>query len=263
MIGYNRVCRVSDFADLRGDILSIYGMDPVSAEFRKHWEVGMSARGLRDFGALHDRARLLGVGAGTERTSFWLTQYAEQVFATDLYYEDGWPEWADHRMLVDPSPWAGAAWNPQRMVVQHMDGRTLRYPDAFFDGIYSASSIEHFGTLDDVAQSAAEMGRVLKPGGVIALTTEWRISGTEGNGWGNVIVFNEDTLNRYVIEPTGCELVDAPDYGMDAETVATGIDLDRVLALSKQKQPIPTPHVALCYAGYLFTSVSVTLRKPA
>jgi len=259
---YNAVCTLASFEAIRGDVLAVYGRDPVGREFRKEWEVAMSVRGLRDFGAVHPDARLLGVGAGTERTSYFLTLYAGQVFATDLYADGGWPGWADKGMLCDPSPWADGDWNRQRLVVQHMNGCELHYPDAWFDGIYSASSIEHFGTLDDVALSAAEMGRVLKPGGVIALTTEWRLTGTKGNGWGNVIVFNPDTLRQYIIEPSGCELVDEPDYGFDNATLATGQDLDWVVSTANHGGQIPTPHIVLLHQGYMFTSVSVVMRKP-
>ncbi len=61
--------------------------------------------------------------------------------------------------------------------MQHIDGRWLRFPDETFDGIYSSGSIEHFGGLDFVANAAFEMGRVLKPGGVLTLSTEFKIAG--------------------------------------------------------------------------------------
>lgn len=261
-MNHNKVCNVRDFAELAPVITDAYGRPPDGCEYRKEWEVAMSLRGLDAYGAIRPDARLLGVGAGTERTSFVLSRQVAQVFCTDLYLEGGWPGWAEKGMLNDPTPWSGGPYDRQRLVVQHMDGCVLHYPDAFFDGIYSASSIEHFGTLDDVARSAAEMGRVLKPGGVIALTTEWRIGGTEGDGWGNVIVFNADTLRRYVIEPSGCVPVDALDPAVDDATRATAQDLDWVLATQKNGHAVPTPHVVLTYGGYVFTSVSVVMVKP-
>ena len=260
-IAYNKLSLVSDWADpdFRAVAEQVYGVMP--DVYRKHWEVTQAARALLDFGAVHSQARILGVGAGKEYTSFWLTGHVQQVFATDLYYQGGWPDWADPDMLVDPSPHAPCAYNRQRLVVQHMDGRALQYPDAFFDGLYSSSSIEHFGTLDEIAQAAREMGRVLKPGGVLSLTTEFKISGP-GDGWGNVVVFNADTLRQYVIEPSGCVLVDVPDYAIDAETRATEQDLNWVIAIQKQGQITPTPHVVLRYGEYVFASFSLTMVKP-
>src|SRR3546814_19579580 len=80
-------------------------------------------------------------------------------------------------MLTEPgSAWEGE-WNPRRLVVQHMDALDLRYEDDSFDAIFSSSSIEHFGTHADVARSIRQAHRVLKPGGVLSLSTELRIAG--------------------------------------------------------------------------------------
>ena len=51
--------------------------------------------------------------------------------------------------------------NRRRLVVQHMDALDLRYEDESFDGIFSCGSIEHFGSLENVAVAAGEMARVL------------------------------------------------------------------------------------------------------
>jgi SAM-dependent methyltransferase len=263
-IGYNRTCRLSDYHNLVNTWLEIFGHTAEGREFRKEWEVVQSLRGLHEYGAIHTDAKVLGVGAATEWTSFYLTRHVEQVFCTDLYVSPGgWSVWADKRMLTDPTPFAlGREFDRQRLVVQDMDARRLWYPDAFFDGIYSASSIEHVGSMDDVAQAMREMGRVLKPGGVIAITTEFKLNDAPGDGWGNVRVFDMDTLRRYVIEPTGCDLVDEADYGTDAETLATEQELNKAVAIANAGGQIPAPHMVLRYQEYLFTSVSVTLRKP-
>ncbi len=50
------------------------------------------------------------------------------------------------------------------------DARSLTFPDASFDGCLSISVIEHVPD-DGDAQVMAEMWRVLKPGGVVRLTT--------------------------------------------------------------------------------------------
>jgi SAM-dependent methyltransferase len=268
---YNKVANVSDWLALHNDMREVYSHHaansptwPAGGEYRKQWEVAMAYRALRDFGALGKKARILGVGAGKEITNYHLTNHCEQVFATDLYGVGGWPGWADQSMLTAPELGIEPEydWNPQRLVVQHMDGTHLRYPDAFFNGIFSSSSIEHFGTLDDVARSAREMGRVLKPGGIIALSTEFRIGGINDNGWGNVIMFNAETLRQYIIEPSGCELVDEPDYSIDEETLRSEQNLDWVIEIQRQGIITPAPHVVLEYTGHIFTSVSVVLRKP-
>jgi SAM-dependent methyltransferase len=267
MMGYNRTCRLADFAMLAADFCEVYPHEvavhpdyPTGQEYRKSWEITQIVRGLRDFGALHPHARLLGVGAGHEWTIYYLTTRVEQVFATDLYLAPNfWDEFAPAEFMSNPGKYApaGAAWNPQRLVVQHADGRALPYPDGFFDGVFSASSIEHFGTLDEITQAAREMGRVLKPGGVLALATEFKLGGPAGDGWGNVVVFDPETLHRHIIEPSGCEMVDAADYDTDDTTLATKQGLDWVVTTAHAGKVIPAPHIVLEHLDYIFTSASV------
>lgn len=268
---YNKVSVLSDWTDLRDEMRTVYAHHaahsetwPQGAEYRKDWEVVQCVRGLRAFGALGPKSRVLGVGAGHEHTLYYLTTVCGEVHATDLYESGGWPGWADRDMLVNPGAFAqtGATWEPQHLVVQHMDGRALRYPDGSFNGVFSSSSIEHFGSLDEIAGAASEMGRVLKPGGVLALTTEFRLGGRDGDGWPGVVLFNEDTLRQYLIEPSGCVLVDEPDYTVDKATLRTQQNLDWVIAIQSKGEITPTPHIVLEFGGFIFASVSVVLRKP-
>ncbi len=186
-LGYSKLCELRDFRDddLAAVIRGIYGQGsgrpdfPRGVEHRKYWEVGMAVRALRDLGALRPDAEILGVGAGREATLFWLTREVRRVFATDLYlHEDSWSAVdSGARMLIDPMAGAEFDWNPRRLVVQHMNGTELRYEDCSFDGIFSSGSIEHFGSLDDIRRSVEEMHRVLKPAGVAAIATEFRLAG--------------------------------------------------------------------------------------
>src|SRR5687768_6672215 len=98
---YNKACGLEDFTDpdLVAVLREIYPDEmertgpgfPTGVERRKHWEVAMSVRALRDFGVLRRDAEILGVGAGTERTVFHLTRHVRRVVATDLYLAPG--EW--------------------------------------------------------------------------------------------------------------------------------------------------------------------------
>jgi ubiquinone/menaquinone biosynthesis C-methylase UbiE len=131
-----------------------YGWTRAAPE-RKQWEVAMAFRSLRDHGALGPDAEVLGVGAGIEPTVFFLTGHVGRVFATDLYLEAGdWDRSAKAGMLAEPRQfWPPATLDLQRLVVQHMNALDLRYDDNSFDGVFSSSSIEHFGDLDDVSPS--------------------------------------------------------------------------------------------------------------
>lgn len=282
---FNKLCDLEDFSD--PDLVAIMrdvcaykevGLPgfPKGAEHRKDWEVAMAIRAFRDFGVLRPDAIVLGVAAGLEDTVFYLTRHVRQVFSTDRYLSAGeWLPTAPVAMIVDPSFVAPDDFDANRLVVQHMDARYLRYPDNFFDGVFSASSIEHVGDMDDVANAAYEMGRVLKPGGILTLSTELRLSGPpDGIGWpGQTLVFPPEHLRRYVIEASGLEPVDELDLKVSARSRALGIrDLAYVVndraARAAAGDPVPEyarwdfPHTMLRHWGYEFTSVHLALRKP-
>lgn len=283
-MNFNKACDLGDFAEpelvevLRDacayKAVGLPGF-PKGTEHRKDWEVAMAVRALQEFGALRPDSVALGVAAGIEDTVFYLTRRTRQVFATDRYLSAGeWGPAAPAAMLVDPATVAPVEFERNRLVVQHMDARSLTYPDNFFDGVFSSSSVEHVGGLEDVASAAYEMGRVLKPGGVLSLSTEIQLSGPPGGiGWpGQTLIFTPDTLRRYIVEASGLEPVDDLDLHVSEESRATWRDLaqvlrDRQAALEDSDDPRPDyarwefPHVVLHHGDYEFTSVHLTLLK--
>jgi SAM-dependent methyltransferase len=165
-------------------------------------------------------------------------------------------------MLVTPAPDTHGVWNARRLVVQHMDARALRYPDEFFDGIFSSSAIEHFGTADDMAAAIAEMVRVLKPGGVLTLATELLIeteSDAQGQGWEGVYLFTPETLDRLIVQPSGCALVGEVDLAVSPDTRATQMTLATATVEASQ---FTRPHIVFAHHGFIFTSVFLALVKP-
>ena len=187
MPGYNKLCELEDFADdtLQRYMCAIFAREggrleayAPGREHRKYWEVAQAARALVDFGALRGEAEILGVAAGIEETIFWATNHARRVYAIDRYLDAaGWEADAPSSMLVTPGDHARCAWNERRLVVQHMDARELHYEDETFDGIFCTSSHEHFAEESDLRRALAEMWRVLKPGGIVTLATEFRLRG--------------------------------------------------------------------------------------
>lgn len=285
---FNKLCELEDFADDElADVIratSSYKIAAFSAEFpqgnehRKDWEVAMAVRTLRDHGALRPDATILGVAVGTEDTVFYLTRHVHQVFATDRYlFAEEWDAVAPMTMLVQPDALAPYDFDPSRLVVQHMDARSLRYPDGTFDGIFSSGSIEHFGELLDVAHAAYEMGRVLKPGGILSVSTEFKLAGPPGGmGWpGLTLLFSPEQIQRFIIEASGLEPVDELEYTVSETTLATErglvaskIDHDaRMAEIGPAAAPTEFafwdfPHVVMVHDGYVFGSVHLALRKP-
>jgi SAM-dependent methyltransferase len=285
---FNKVVEYEDFADpelvavirdvFRHEIKHFTPEFPKGAEYRKYWEIAMSVRALQRFGALRQDADILGVGAGTEATVFYLTNHVQNVFASDLYLAAGsWGSSAPWRMLVSPDRFAPYPYRRDHLIVQNMDGRLMHYPDNTFDGIFSSGSIEHFGGWQSIAASAYEMGRVLKPGGIMTVSTEYRVDGPPGgDGWDGLRFFAPADLRRYIVEASGLEPVDELSTAISAATLASTrshslYEADNEAALAKQGR-FPRvgeviwshyPHLVLTLSGYTFTSVHLTLRKTA
>lgn len=262
MLNFNRVLRVLDYEDQ--DYQAVAGrLFPNNVDtLRKQWEIVQAVRAYEQFVPVKRRgtARVLGVGAGKEHTLFWLTNHAAEVHGTDIYANAGvWGSFAPQAMLTDPvgcSPYPMNEWQPNRLIVQHMDGRTLRYPDNHFDFIFSSGSIEHFGDFADVEEAAREIGRVLKPGGVASISTEFKVNDAPGDGWQGVLLFTPETLRQYIIAPSTLSLVDEPVWETDDMTRAKQHLLTDWVAGRR-----PIIEGTLLYANYQFTSVHLTLRK--
>lgn len=244
---YNRVLKYADY-----EVLNI--------NKRKQWEIELSLLTLRENGILHEDAEVLGVGAAKEATIYHLSNEVKRVFATDLYVTPG--QWHSHipkDFLIDPARHKpqGVTCNSRRIVAQHADMRNLPYEDNSFDAIFSASSIEHVGGYEDIAQAAKEIGRVLKPGGIASLSTEWKLRG-DGYRHEHIVFFDSDSLQRHIIDPSGLEPIDELDIEFDCELSAAVSQPD--LVKGKVDPPFVT-HLHL--AQFIFTSVHLALQKPA
>ena len=282
-LSYNKVCNLEDFThpsllpvirDAFEHELKRFGPAfPTRREYRKYWEVAMTIRAFRDLGLFHGAAEFLGVGAGNEPTVFYLTRVAKRVFATDLYLGSGaWGESANASMLTVPEGHWPFAWNPRRLVVQHMDALDLRYEDSAFDGVFSSSSIEHFGDFDDIRRSAHEMFRVLKPGGILAVSTEFRLQGPSP-GLPMTHLFSPSEIYEHIIGDDDWQLVSPLDVHVSNATLATETDFWQVLAdqsaqverdgglFTFKVEYARYPHIVLRQDEHLFTSVHLTLQK--
>lgn len=258
-MNWNKVCNVEDWPQL-------VELVPEASRAggylrRKDWEIWMALGALAD---LPDGAEVLGVGAGAEATIFHLVNRGHMVHATDLYASPGaWGTFAPVRMLTEPERLSPVVFDKRRLVVQHMDMRDLRYPDERFDAVFSSGSIEHVGGFEDIARAAAEIGRVLKPGGIATLATEFKLNDTEGHGWPGVVVFDESTLRRHIVQAARLDLVSEPDFGVNEATLATEYPLREFVEAHNRGLTVAHDDVAQSHDGYVYTSVQLTLRKPS
>lgn len=140
---------------------------------RKQWEFAVLFRALRDAGALTGRLRGLSLGGGRERLLYSLAHHVSEIVVTDLY--DAASLWEESR-TSDPDAFVRE--NPpfpvdqSRISARRMDMRQIEFEDESFDFAYSSCAIEHIGDDDDFVRHLREVRRVLRPGGVYALTTE-------------------------------------------------------------------------------------------
>jgi glycosyltransferase involved in cell wall biosynthesis len=165
----------------------------------EHWRGAMAVRALRDLGALGSDAEVLCVGAGAEMPVFHLTGHVRRVTAVDRYLS---------------VPFAR-----ERLTVQAMDGRVLWLPDDAFAGIY-APAVERLGTRQEIAAALFEMGRVLAPGGILALSASLRVAGpADSPDAAPGTPLSADELRRWVIAASGLEPVDEPDFEVPETTL--------------------------------------------
>ncbi len=273
-LGHCKLCELADFADpsLRKLIREVYASEqeshgpefPAGREYRKHWEVAMAIRALDAGGAMREDARILGVGAGTEATLFWLTRKVQQVVATDLYATDD--EWtaggSDAGMLADPGRFWEGPWNPDRLDVRHMDALALEFEDESFDGVFSSGSIEHFGSPAAVRRGIEEIHRVLRPGGVAAISTEFRLAGPSP-GLPGTLLFDEAELRALLLDGLSWETLGRLELEPSGETVASAVSFEEAIADQQAGRDGfgAYPHIVLRYGEFLWTSVHVALVK--
>ena len=264
-----RVIKLEDFREplVKDALRDIFARDaaqyaqfPEGREHRKQWEIAMAVLALRDGGALRPDAEVLGIGAGTEATLFWLTNHVRRVWATDLYADPGaWTGTAPPTMLTNPgSAWDGP-WNRRRLVIQHMDGCNLAFEDETFDAIFSSGSIEHFGSVERINIAMDEAFRTLKPGGTASFSTEFLLEGDPLIYENETVMFTPEMIERVLVGSRKWRLVTPIDYTISETTLDTEIDIDEYL---RRREPT-YPHCVVRIGPNLLTSVHLALRKTA
>jgi len=217
---------------------------------RKAYELTQTIFGLQRLGKLTGSTRILSVGAGHEPILYWLANHAGHVVATDLY-EGAWQsEFAregNPDVLTNPAAYAPFPYREDHLTFLQMDGSALAFADRSFDVVYSLSSVEHFGGIDGARTSVAEMARVLRPGGILALATEWCVRGVAGGE-----VFSPDDVRRIIDHPCLRLVQPIDDRVWDRyEMEPVDLRVDR----------FQTPHMLLKHDASIFTSVFAFLER--
>ena len=285
---YVKLCDRRDFDDpeVRSMIRDIVPRCEPHAEVnRKYWEYAMLALFLRDVGALGKDSELLSVAAGHEEPLFWLTEHVGRMVATDIYGSGVFSDRvAPGSMLDDPTAFAPYPYREDRLEVRWMDARELAFPSESFDAVFSLSSIEHFGTRKDIARAAAEIGRVLRPGGHAFIVTECFVRRdlldspliqtgirllTGGRRCATatprnriVDVFTPRELRTRIVRPSGLHQMQAFDGHLSEETFQNIARWHGDGRLEPATGALH-PHILLQAHGAPLTSVCLALEKPS
>jgi SAM-dependent methyltransferase len=286
-----KLCDAPDFDDpqLRAMIEQmIPGRPPEEQVHRKYWEWAMVGLFLEDAGVLGEHAEALAVAAGQEPPLFWLANRIGRMVATDIYGEGSFSDReASASMLTDPVALAPFPYRQDHLEVRHMDALHLDYPDASFDIVFCLSSIEHFGGPEAARSAMLQMGRVVRPGGHLVVTTECLVGhhpldspkvqlairvATLGRRCGNATLtnrvidaFTPEELDRWVVRPlaeAGLALVQPLDLSFSERS------RENVTRWGAGNELIPAtgsfhPHILLQAAGSPWTSVFLAFARPA
>jgi ubiquinone/menaquinone biosynthesis C-methylase UbiE len=286
---YVKLCDLRDFDD--PELLATIGSILPERDARTHierkvWEFAMLAMFLQENGSLTEDTQALSVGAGDERIAFWLANRIGRMVATDVYGEGAFSgNEADPSMLEDPRAHAPFPYREDHLEVLWMDARELQFPDSSFDVVFTLSSIEHFGLPADIAKSASEIGRVLKPGGQAVIVTECFVrhhpldtstaevtkrvlsvnqkmpGARPGRRVALADVFTPRELDKLIVRPSGLRLLQPLDTTVSPES------WDNLTLCSPDGRLIPRtgekyPMVLMQLRRSVFTSVCLILEKP-
>ena len=284
---YCKVCELEDFAHpelvdvirhVRPHKRAVFGPSfPRGFEHREDWEDAMAVRTLADHGVLRRDARVLAVGPGTPDTVLYVTRLCGEVVAADTREWRPGPERAAAR---DGHTDAAApfAFRAERLTVRHLDVRFLDYPDAYFDAILTWSLEDLARHAQGIAAVLSEMERVLRPGGILSLTTEIQLSvdPLRQPRSPRTPAPASDVIQRAVAQAGGLEPLAGMDLAVSHPTRATSRDAARAFAVwraRRARQPEGVvapdwtywdlPHIVVERRGRRYTSAHMAWRRTA
>ena len=132
---------------------------------------------MKRFGKLNNNCQAIGVASAHEAILFYLANKLNHVYSTDLYDSSKF-SYTPSDFPENPKKYAPFPYKENALTVMRMDATKLEFPSENFDIAFSFSSIEHFGGENHSRslKSMKEIERVLKPGGIAVITTEYIIN---------------------------------------------------------------------------------------
>ena len=263
----NRLCYVEDWQnpEVRASLAELQKLNPQGFIHRKDWEWAIGLIAMKRFGKINESSAAIGVGSGIEPIPFYLANKISRVYATDLYEDnESWKNAAPSEFLRDPKRYAPFPYREDSLTVLRMDGSKLDFADETFDIAFSFSSIEHFGGKNHsgALKSVREMERVLKPGGIAVIATEYIINDKEHPEF-----FNKKTIYSDLIDKLDkLKPVEPLDLRITTNTLDTVIDhftIDANWDNMDEDYKKSHPLILLKIRNILFTSIMIVFQKQA
>ena len=252
----NKIPNVADiynpeWGEILRSIKTIWGMDENSFH-RKIWEFTHILFALKHLGYLHPDNTGLTIGAGREQILYYLAYKIKKIVGIDLY-EGNYIGGEDEQDIpLNPEKYAPFLYPAENLDLLKMDALDLKFENDKFDFVFSASSIEHFGSAKDIKKSIDEMYRVLKPGGVCVITTEIKLNRL-AKDIPNTKLFKLDELLA-LFKDCKFKLVDDNiDIKIEDHYLNNWVKLPFEVYKS--------PHVILRFFRSIFTSVALVFEK--
>ena len=261
----NRLCYVEDWQnpEIRDALAELQKLNPQGFIHRKDWEWTIGLMAMKRFGKINESSAAIGVGSGIEPIPFYLASKISRVYATDLYEDDeSWKQAAPSEFLKDPKKYSPFPYREDALTVLRMDGANLDFPDDTFDIAFSFSSIEHFGgeNHSGALKAMREIERVLKPGGIAVISTEYILNDKEHPEFFNKRTIHSDLIDRL----DKLKLVEPLDLRITTNTLDTVIDYNseaRIWDTLDLEYKRTHSHIVIKYYNILLTSVMVVLQK--
>lgn len=249
----NKICQAADLQyPLWRETLKELKCDMHAENFhRKDWEHTQIIYSLKQHNYLTPDSICLAIGAGREHLLYYLTHKIKKVIGIDLYEGHYYGGEDEQDIPASAQRYAPFPYNAEKLSLFRMDALNLDFPDNHFDFIFSASSIEHFGSKQTILKSLKEMHRVLKPGGAAAITTELKLTSLSSSIPNVRPLFLKEL--KSLIKDAGFYTQTDFDLRIEEEYLNNWVKLPEEIHLR--------PHVILRFFNTVFTSVHVLLQK--
>jgi 2-polyprenyl-3-methyl-5-hydroxy-6-metoxy-1,4-benzoquinol methylase len=196
-------------------------------------------------------ARLLDLGSPKDLAAILARRGGFEVVSTDILDEE-----------VESSRRYAAAQGlygdgPGRVTAQIQDGRQLKFPDDSFDAVFSVSVLEHIPE-DGDSRTIRELVRVVKPGGLVIVTTPYDEQYRETfvdqpvyeRGYRGEPVFFERhydpaSLKSRLLDPSGAQVVNLEIWG------EAGMRIESMMARLGKGRAFLSPAEAFLSAAFL------------